>query len=227
MQGMGSEQEFWTLLSRDERDALAGLGMRRDYPAGATMCFEGDPATHVFILLAGWVKVLSATKDGHEIVLALRGDGDLVGEIAGEVSGRRNATIQAIGKVRALIVPHDRFSLFLDANSGANHAYRRAVTQKFDDTNTMLRSWAGTSGRQRLAGLLLDLAEQHGRAVNDAIHLAMPLSQEELASMAGTSRATLTRAYANWRQRRLIRTGQRWITILDPPGLRQIAGRPR
>ena len=227
MQGMGSEQEFWTLLSRDERDALAGLGMRRDYPAGATMCFEGDPATHVFILLAGWVKVLSATKDGHEIVLALRGDGDLVGEIAGEVSGRRNATVQAIGKVRALIVPHDRFSLFLDANSGANHAYRRAVTQKFDDTNTMLRSWAGTSGRQRLAGLLLDLAEQHGRAVNDAIHLAMPLSQEELASMAGTSRATLTRAYANWRQRRLIRTGQRWITILDPPGLRKIAGRPR
>ena len=227
MQGMGSAQKFWPLLSRGEQDTLAGLGLPKHYQPHAIICLQDDPATHVFVLLAGWVKVLSATKDGHEIVLALRGDGDLVGEIAGEVSGRRNATIQAIGKVRALIVPHDRFSLFLDANSGANHAYRRAVTQKFDDTNTTLRRWAGTSGRQRLAGLLLDLAEQHGRAVNDAIHLAMPLSQEELASMAGTSRATLTRAYANWRQRRLIRTGQRWITILDPPGLRQVAGRPR
>lgn len=198
--------------------------MPKQYQPRATICLQDDPSTHVFILLAGWVKVLSTTKDGHEIVLALRGDGDLVGETAGETNGRRNATIQTIGNVRALMVPHDTFSSFLDTNPGANRAYRRAVTQKFDDTNTMLRRWSGTSGRQRLAGVLLDLAEQHGRTVNGAIDLAMPLSQEELASMVGTSRATLTRAYRNWRQRGLIRTGQRHITIIDAPGLRRVAG---
>src|ERR1700685_4392966 len=99
MQGMGSEQGFWTLLSEDERAALSDLGMRKDYPVGATLCLEGDPNTHVFILLRGWVKVLSATNEGHEIVLALRGEGDLVGETAGETTGRRNATIRAIDVV--------------------------------------------------------------------------------------------------------------------------------
>jgi len=81
MQGMESSQGFWALLSRDERDTLKGLGLPRDYSAGATMCNEGDPYTHVFILVTGWVKILSSTADGHEIVLALRGDGDIVGEV--------------------------------------------------------------------------------------------------------------------------------------------------
>ena len=167
----------------------------------------------MFILLAGWVKILSATKDGHEIVLALRGDGDIVGEIAAETTGRRNATIQAVDAVRALIVRYDKFGSFLDTNPGAGHAYRRVVTQRWNDTDTMLRRRAGTTGGQRLAALLLDLAERHGRAVNGVIDLTMPLSQEELASLAGTSRATVTRAFGNWRKRGLIRTGQRRITI--------------
>jgi CRP/FNR family cyclic AMP-dependent transcriptional regulator len=224
MQGMGSGQGFWALLSRAERDALWDLGLPRDYPPGETLCLEGDPSTHVFVLLAGWVKILSATSDGHEMVLALRGDGDIAGEIAGETTGRRNATIRAIDRVRALIVRHDKFSSFLDANPGADRAFRRVVTQKWNDADTKLRRHAVTTGGQRLASLLLHLAERHGREADGVIHLVMPLSQEELASLAGTSRATVTRAFGNWRKRSLIRTGHRRITILDPAGLRKVAG---
>jgi CRP/FNR family cyclic AMP-dependent transcriptional regulator len=224
MQGMGSGQGFWTLLSRDEQDVLSGLGVRRDYPTGRTLCLEDDPNTHVFVLLDGWVKVFSATRDGQQIVLALRGDGDIVGETAGETTGRRNATIQAIDAVRALIVRYDKFAKFLEANPGANRAYRHVVTRRWNDSDTMLRRRVVTTGAQRLAALLLDLADRHGREVNGTIYLVMPLSQEELASLAGTSRATITRAYANWRKRDLIRTGQRRITILDLKGLRQVAG---
>jgi CRP/FNR family transcriptional regulator, cyclic AMP receptor protein len=225
MQRMESGQGFWTLLSRGEQQALSGLGMQREYPPGATLCLEGDPATHVFILRVGWVKILSATKDGHAIVLALRSAGDIVGEVAGETTGRRNATIRAVDAVRALIVRHDKFSSFLDSNQGADQAYRRVVTQKWNDTDTMLRRRAGTTGGQRLAALLLDLAEHYGRTVNGVIHLMTPpLSQEELASLAGTSRATVTRAFGNWRKRGLVRTGQRRITIIDLEALRRVAG---
>jgi CRP-like cAMP-binding protein len=226
MQGMGSGQGFWYLLSRDERDALSSLGLTRDYLAGATMCLEGDLATHVFILLTGWVKILSATKDGHEILLALRGDGDVVGDVAGETTGRRNATIQSIETVKALIVRHDSFNSFLDSHPRAARAYRRVVTQKWNDTDATLRRRAETSGAQRLADLLLHLAERYGRAMDGSVDLVTPLSQEELASLAGTSRATVTRAFSNWRMRGLIRTAQHRITIIDPNGLRRVAGRP-
>jgi CRP/FNR family transcriptional regulator, cyclic AMP receptor protein len=224
MHETGSGQRFWSLLTQDEQDVLSGLGLPRDYLPGVTICLEGDPATHVFVLLAGWVKISSATSDGHEIVLALRGDGDIVGEIAGQTTGRRNATIRAIDTVQALIVRHEAFSSFLDTNPGADHAFRRVVTQRWNDADAIVRGRTGTSGAQRLARVLLDLADRRGQSVNGAIDLALPLTQDELASLAGTSRATVTRALSNWRKRGFILTAQRHMTIIELEPLRRVAG---
>ena len=227
LHGMGpipEPQGFWDLLADTEQSVLSGLGRMSVFPPGATLCVEGEPATHVFILLAGWVKVLSVTIQGQELVLALRGPGDIVGEVAGEATGYRTATVQATGTVRTLIVGHDKFSSFLDSYLGASHAFRRVAMQRWSETAAMLRRRSVASGAQRLAFLLLDLAGQHGSGTAGGVYVAMPLSQEELASLAGTSRATVTRALGNWRQRGFIRTGQRRITIMDLGALRQIAG---
>ena len=217
LHGTGPAQGFWPLLSDDERTALASLGRTTVYPPGAVMCVEGDPNTHVFVLVDGWVKIVGVTSDGHELTLALRGRGDTVGEVAGETTGYRNATVQAVGTVRALVVPYERFSSFLDAHDGADRAYRRMVTRRWNDAESMLRARSVTSGAQRLAGLLLELADSE-------LQTAMTLTQEELASLTGASRATVTRALSNWRRRGIIRTGQRDITITDPGALRKIAG---
>ena len=227
LHGMGpipEPQGFWDLLADTEQSVLSGLGRMSVFPPGATLCVEGEPATHVFILLAGWVKVLSVTIQGQELVLALRGPGDIVGEVAGEATGYRTATVQATGTVRTLIVGHDKFSSFLDSYLGASHAFRRVAMQRWSETAAMLRRRSATTGAQRFAFLLLDLADQHGTPAGGEVNIAMPLSQEDLASLAGTSRATVTRALGNWRQRRFIRTGQRRITIMDLAALRQIAG---
>ena len=216
LHGTRPAQGFWAQLTDDERAVLTGLGRTAVYPPGAVMCVEGDPATHVFVLVNGWVKIVGVTSDGHELTLALRGRGDTVGEVAGETTGYRTATVQAIGTVRALVVPYDKFSAFLDAHDGADRAYRRMVTRRWNEAESRLRTRSVTSGAQRLAGLLLELADQRDSEVI--------LTQEELASLTGASRATVTRALSNWRQRGIIRTGQRDITITDLATLRKIAG---
>jgi CRP-like cAMP-binding protein len=221
LHGMGPVQGFWGLLTDEERAVLSDLGRSTVFTPGATMCVEGDPATHVFVLVAGLVKILAVTRDGHEQVLALRGNGDIVGDIAGETTGHRNATVQAVDTVRALIVRYDRFSAFLDSHPGAGRAYRHAVVQRWNDTATILRNFSMTNGAQRVARLLLDLAIQYGRGKDGEIDV--PLTQEELAGLAGTSRATVARAFNNWRGRGFIRTGQRRITITNPDGLKRIA----
>jgi CRP/FNR family cyclic AMP-dependent transcriptional regulator len=215
---------FWESLSPDEQGTLRSLGHGRKYPRGATICVEGEPATHLFVLVDGWVKIVSATADGHETILGLRGEGEIVGEAAGEAAGRRTATMQALDDVDAIAVSYDRFTAFLDAHSGASHAYRRMMAQRWSNADAMLRRRAVTSGAQRLALLLLDLAERHGSQASSAIEIALPLSQEQLGSLAGTSRATVARAFTDWRRRGFIRTGQRRITLIDLPGLRAIAG---
>ena len=215
---------FWDLLPHEERRALWSLGRDREYPPGATLCIEGDPATHVFILLDGWVKILSAGEDGRESILALRSAGDIVGEIAGVTTGQRNATMRAMVTVRTLIVGYDRFSSFLDTHQGGSHAYRHVMTYRWSDAESMLRIRAITNGAQRLAGLLIGLAERLGGQAEGVVEIALPLSQDELASLAGTSRATVARALNGWRKRGLIRTGQRRVTLTNLPGLRRAAG---
>jgi CRP-like cAMP-binding protein len=140
--------------------------------------------------------------------------------MAAETTGYRTATIQAVGTVRALLVPYDTFSSFLDAHDGADRAYRRMVTRRWNDAESMLRTRSVTSGAQRLAALLLELADQR----DSEVRMTMMLTQDELASLTGASRATVTRALSNWRQRGIIRTGQRDITITDLGALRKIAG---
>jgi len=224
MEPSGSGRGFWDLLPHEEQRVLSSLGREREYPPGAALCVEGDPVTHVFVLLDGWVKVVAVTADGRESVLALRGTGDVVGETAGETTGVRNATMQALVSVRALIVGYERFSSFIDTHQGGSRAYRRVIVHRWRDAEAMLRVRAVTNGAQRLAGLLLGLAERPGGQPEGVIEIALPLSQDELASLAGTSRATVARALNVWRQRGLIRTGQRRITLTDVPGLRRAAG---
>jgi CRP/FNR family transcriptional regulator, cyclic AMP receptor protein len=215
---------FWQLLPEADRTAMSALGRARNFAPGSSMCGEGEPATHVFALLAGWVKVQSVTSDGHEQLLALRGHGDLVGEIAGETDGYRVATLRAIDQVRALIVSHDRFSSFLASHPEADRAYHRLLAQRWSDSDSELRRRSATSGAQRLAGVLLSLTKNFGTVTASGTELTVPLSQEELASLAGTSRATVTRAYTTWRRRGIIGTGQRSLVIRDERGLRQAAG---
>ena len=98
------------------------------------------------------------------------------------------------------------------------------MARRWSSADAMLRRRAVTSGAQRLAGLLIDLAGRYGSQADSVIEIELPLSQQELASLAGTSRATVARALSNWRKRGLIRTGQRRITLMDLPGLERMTG---
>jgi CRP/FNR family cyclic AMP-dependent transcriptional regulator len=218
---------FWGLLGEEDRKALTSAARSRVFPADFVLCMEGEPTTHVFILLSGWVKVSTVTRDGREVLEALRGAGDIVGEIAGQVTGYRTATVQALGTVRALIVGAGQFGDFLDAHPGAAHAHRQAMAERQRTAYEQQRGHALLSGAQRLAGLLLDLADEQDGASGGAVSTPLPLSQEELASLIGASRSTVTRALHEWRSRRVIGTDQRHIKILDRAWLLRISGRPQ
>jgi|HubBroStandDraft_5_1064220.scaffolds.fasta_scaffold100240_3 hypothetical protein len=57
---------------------------------------QGDPGSHVFILAAGRVKIARVDSEGNELLLAVRGVGDIVGELAVLGGGLRSATVTAL-----------------------------------------------------------------------------------------------------------------------------------
>lgn len=218
---------FWPALDERERAALAGAARPSLYPARAPLCHQGDRHDHVIVILSGWVKVTSTTSGGHDIVLAVRGPGDLVGESAVLARRKRSATVSALDRVGALLVPAERFTAFLDAHPRAWLLISDTFVRRLDDADRRLRAQASTSGAQRLAVLLLHLADLSERyappAPDGSVAISPPLSQEELGSWVDASRETVARALRDWRAQGLVRTGWRRTVVVDRAGLRAVA----
>lgn len=215
---------FWWLLTAADRADLAAAGRAHTYRDADVLCNEGDPTTHVFVLLSGWVKISTVSYEGKHVLQAVRGGGDVVGQIAGHVTGQRNATIRAAGAVHSLIVRSGQFWDFIDTHPAASRAYREASVDWQQEAQAQQKSLTLYDGAQRLAGLLLDLDAQ--RRPGDGADGRPPLlSQQELASLIGTSRSTVTRALRKWRSRGFVGLTQRPIELLDHAQLRRIADR--
>ncbi|WP_131740539.1 Crp/Fnr family transcriptional regulator [Actinomadura roseirufa] len=218
---------FWDRLDTAQRTALRETARPRLFQPRAPLCYQGDESDHIIIIEAGWAKVTSATAGGHEVVLAVRGPGDLVCESAVLGSRERSATVTALGPVRALVVPAARFTGFLDAHPGVWLLVSGTFVRRLDDAGRRLQAHVAATGAQRLALLLAELAElsaRHGPpGPGGRIDIAPPLSQEELGSWTDASRETVARALHRLRRRGLVSTGWRRITVVDPAGLRAFA----
>jgi CRP-like cAMP-binding protein len=178
---------------------------------------EGLPGEGVLVLLAGIVKATCVTRAGHEAILAFRGPGELIGELALIDHRPHSSTVVAIEPVDALIVPARDFRAFLEERPAAAVALMRMVVDRFRDTDRKLVEFTASDALARVASRLLELAETHG---------AVPLSQEELAGWAGCSVKAVVNALQTLRRLGLVETARRQITILDLEGLQARAPIP-
>ena len=83
-------------LADPEREALAAAGVEEVFRAGSVLYREGDDSSQVMIIDSGWVKVsVREGSDAAEKILAVRGQGDVVGERAALMTQVRSATVTA------------------------------------------------------------------------------------------------------------------------------------
>src|SRR5437588_5236308 len=77
---------------------------------------QGDPTDYVLVMVSGWVQVRSTNPDGQEVVLAVRGPGDLIGELAALTGRERTVSVTALGPVTANQLRRGEFMDFLRTN---------------------------------------------------------------------------------------------------------------
>jgi len=106
---------FWEALDPIERDAFRAFASARTFAAGARLITEGDHADHVIVILSGRTKI-SVEENGGERVLAERGPGQLVGERAVLQVSLRSASVIALDRVQALVLPTGDFAAFISAH---------------------------------------------------------------------------------------------------------------
>jgi CRP-like cAMP-binding protein/tetratricopeptide (TPR) repeat protein len=214
-------RSFWNALADPEREALAAAGIEEIFRAGAVLCHAGEDTSQVMIIDSGWAKV-SVTDGGKEKILAVRGQGDVVGERAALTAGVRSATVTALDEVSAMVVPAERFAEFLRGHPRAAEVLERQVTERREEDRARLFPGERSGAERRLAWLLFDLAQRRGGYQHTAAAMfTLPMSQQELADWAGTSADAIGRFLRSWRDRGIIARGERSrrITVIDLDGL--------
>jgi CRP-like cAMP-binding protein len=215
----------WTL---PDAQAFAALAVERRYKKGAVIVRQGDP-TAVHLIVDGWVKVTSTRLSGHELVISLRGPGELLGhyEAVRGPAWPADAGIVALEPATTMAVAADRFVQFLLAHPSACLAQLRTVVTEVVSSGRQRVDSVLVGSGQRLAAVLVDLAVRHGRETVDGVEIAIALSQDEIAGMIGASRDSVIRALASMRARGLVETGRRSITVRDLDALRADAANER
>jgi CRP-like cAMP-binding protein/tetratricopeptide (TPR) repeat protein len=221
-------RSFWNSLADPEREALAAAGVEEFFRPGAVLCRVGDDTSQVMVIDSGWVKV--SVRDAlaaAEKILAVRGQGDVVGERAALTSRVRSATVTALDEVSALVVPAERFAEFLRGHPRAAEVLERQVTERSEEDR--MRLFPGgppraerASAERRLAWLLLDLAQRRGGyQQTSATVFTLPMSHQELADWADTSADAVGRFLRSWRDRGIVARGERArrVTVVDLDGL--------
>ncbi len=220
-------RSFWNALADPERDALAAAGVEEVFRAGAVLCREGDDTSQVMIIDSGWVKVSvrGGGASAGEKILAVRGQGDVVGERAALTTRVRSATVTALDEASAMVVPAERFAEFLRGHPRAAVVLERQVAERRKEDRGRLFPAERAGAERRLAWLLFDLAQRRG---GSAAAFTLPMSHQELADWAGTSADAVARFLRSWRDRGIIAPAERprRLTIVDMNRLAEVCDAP-
>jgi CRP/FNR family transcriptional regulator, cyclic AMP receptor protein len=217
-------ETFLEALTPDEAADLRASGRERHYDTNLALFHEGDDAGSVIVLLAGRAKITVLSSSDREVIVAVRGPGDLLGELAALIDAPRSATVVTIEQVDALIVSGSAFAAFLERNPRVALAILRIVADRLLYAEVQEVQFATHDVVGRVAHRLAELTERYGVASPEGIVLDVPLSQEELASWTGASREAVNKALQVLRSLHMIETGRRRLTVLDAEGLRRLAG---
>jgi CRP-like cAMP-binding protein len=211
---------FGSAVSPLEMDDLISRGVKRNFRRGAFLMTEGEASDHVILLLSGRAKISSYTADGKEVVLAVRGPGDLLGEFSAIDGQSRSATVSALEPIEALIVPSERFIAFLAEHGRLAILLLQTMTRKLRDADRKRVEFGAYDTPGRVARRLLELVDRYGENEGDNVRISLSLTQDELAGWTGSSREAVSKALREFRDRGWVTTGRRSIIVLDVDALR-------
>jgi len=208
-------------LSDKDRVEVLRTARRRRFSCNEVVFHEGDPADTAHLLAKGRVSVTITTPLGDKAMLAVLGPGSVFGEMAllGD-EPVRSATITALEAAETLSLSREQFEGLRREHRTTDGFLVQAFAGAVRDMSQRLLEALYVPADTRIVRRVQQLATEYGDGRPETV---IPLTQEALASMAGTARPTANRVLRALESDRLIRVGRGRITVLDADGLRHRA----
>jgi CRP/FNR family cyclic AMP-dependent transcriptional regulator len=195
--------------------SIAARGGVKRYPAHAVIITEGDTSDQLFIILTGRVKVYTGNEEGKELVIAVHGPGEYIGELALD-RGARSASVMTLepstfavvtgATLRDFVATHPDFALSL---------IQKLIWRVRQATGSM-KSLGLDDVYARVVRLLLESSDPQGdhRVVRER------MTQRDIAERVGSSREMVSRILKDLAAGGYVSIEAGRITILKkpPPG---------
>lgn len=218
----------WSLLSsldEDERRAVLDAARRRSFGKGEIVFREGDPSDSVHLIGAGHLAVMVSTPDGELATLKVLGPGDWFGELSmlrEQAPTPRSATIISLDTAQTLVLTQAAFHRLCERHPQIELLVGALMAARIRKLSADLLEARYVGLDRRLCGSLLELTEIYGDA---GAPVVVPLTQEQLADIAGGTRPSINLILQRLAGDGVIQIGRGRVTILDREALTLAAGR--
>jgi len=186
-----------------------------EYEEGRIIFEEGEPAFGIYLLSQGKVKLAKRTAGGRKQILKLVGPGEILGEEVLFHERTYSAHARALEWTKAYFVTVEEFRRFLEAHPQVAIKLLEHLSQEVKGFQNKVLEASYGSSLERVARLLLAIADKWGEEEDGGTYIGLKLSRAELAELAGIASETASRLLARLKERGILDLSSSKIIILD------------
>jgi len=203
-------------LSSAQLDWVSRRAHRRVFPVGANVMTAEQPGEAVYIVLHGTVKIHVEQADGRDVILALLGSGDLIGEMSLIDSVGRSASATTLENSLMLWMGKETFQEMLDTFPPVARNLVKILSSRVRLSDQLIQALASLDVYGRVARQLLAFAEKYGRLRDDGIQVRILFTQGDMADLVGASRKRVNQVMVSFKEQGLIGNDtEGHVVILD------------
>jgi len=216
---------FFKHLPAEAISKINALFHDRDVPADERIYFEGDDASHLYLVAMGKVKLVRNTASGREVLLDILHGSEYFGTLT--VFGGRVHTETAIAQTDCCIlqISSEDFETVLTEYPDVTRKVLEAVSKRLTESQEVVKQLSAYTVEQRIASTLLRLAGKLGEARGQGVLIQLPFSRQDLAAMTGSTTETVSRVMSHFAEDGLVKSGRKWVTIMDTKRLEELVKR--
>jgi len=209
--------DLFRRLPQEEVKRLVAVAQRRRFARSEVVFHQGDPADTLHLILRGHFAAWVDSKLGDTITVSVHGPGDAFGELALlDLEEKRSTTVAALEAGETYAVHRDDFTRLRAHYPSVNDVLARLLAARVRRMSELLAESFAVDAEGRLLRRLVELAALYGDGAPETV---VPLSQGELAGLAGTSRATVNRVLRGLQERKIVALSRGRIEIVEPDAL--------
>jgi CRP/FNR family cyclic AMP-dependent transcriptional regulator len=195
---------------------LNGLMRRQELPAGARLMSSDTPGDSAFVIRQGAVKVHVEHEDGRDVIVAILGPGEIVGEMSVVDREMRSGSVVTLEDSVLFWIDREAFQNCLRTMPRLSINLTEILSRRLRVANERIKALATLDVYGRIAHHLLVLAREYGEKVDGGTLIPIRLTQGDLASLVGSSRVRANQALVQLTRRGAIMTDARHhITVLN------------